>query len=377
MNIFDKLRGKQPLQVDEQTGEITTMPTVATTTTPEQVHPPDLSLGGGMIVVSPEQAMKMVEYLQEIKTSIMKRNVDYGKIPGVKKDSLWKSGAQKLCALFNLAPSYELEAATEDPGMRWEYIYINKYQGNRKEERSVIGFYSYRVKCSLYHRETNVLWGTGIGNCLQSEKGKQMAEPNTLLKMAQKRAFIQVVLDATFSSELFTQDEEGYKRPETLHETTKIDDKRVVKKPTPKTREATQEQLKQIAQLMATQEITDKLKTSVDNFLGDKKLQVYDNAVLIINKLKICAPNKPKSEVKTELTTLMDCPSESLIQTIGAIMANISKTAEEEQDFYKRMVKENVLTSTDLQKNNKGALARCIIAMREQIKEGKQDGTTN
>ena len=38
----------------------------------------------------------------------MKKGIDYGTIPGTKKPTLLKPGAEKLCRLFSLRPSYEL-----------------------------------------------------------------------------------------------------------------------------------------------------------------------------------------------------------------------------------------------------------------------------
>jgi len=360
----------KPLEIDQTTGEIKTMPTAATQVTPKQMRPPDLALGGGLVVMSPEQAKKAVAYLQEVKQSIMTEGADYGTIPGCKRPSLWKPGAQKLCALFNLAPSYELESCVEDPNLRWEYDFYNTYK-KQKETRAVRGFYSYRVKCSLHHRETNVLWGTGIGNCVQSEKGKQQAEPNTLLKMAQKRAFVQVVLDSTFSSELFTQDEDSYTRPEFLPETSRIDDSPVPKPATPKTREATKAQLHIIRELMAGKILSDKLTVSVKNFLGDKNLQIADNADMLIKKLNVCAPKKPKEEVNTELTILLEWDKDKLINEIGSLATKICNTVTEESNLYKKLTKDKILTTPAIAENNKGALARCIIALRKSTKEKK------
>lgn len=168
-------------EIDEITGEVVVLPPEIST---------DLVLGSGVAVMSPEQAKKAVDYLQDIKKSILKDGIDFGVIPGAgKKPVLFKAGAQKLCAFFNLAATYETEQATENPQD---------------------GFYSYRMRCALHHRGTGQLWGTGIGICMNTEPGKQRSPANTIIKMAEKRAYLQATLDATFSSELFTQDVEDY-----------------------------------------------------------------------------------------------------------------------------------------------------------------------
>lgn len=188
-------------KLDTDTGEIVVQaPEIMT----------DLVLGSGVAVMSPEQAKKAVDYLQDIKKSILKEGVDFGVIPNTgNKPTLFKPGAQKLCAFFLLAAHYETEQANEQPDKVWEYEYYNKYE-KHKEQKQVTGYYSYRVRCTLIHRATNQTWGTGIGLCMNTEKGRQSSEANTIIKMAEKRAFLQATLDATFSSELFTQDVEDY-----------------------------------------------------------------------------------------------------------------------------------------------------------------------
>jgi hypothetical protein len=50
----------------------------------------------------------------------MQKDIDYGVIPGTSKPTLLKPGAEKLCRLFNLRPSYELiqSVADFDPTFR-------------------------------------------------------------------------------------------------------------------------------------------------------------------------------------------------------------------------------------------------------------------
>ncbi len=159
-----------------------------------------------------------VDYIDQMKREIMKEGRDYMVIPGTKKPSLVKPGAEKLAAAFILAPTYTTTDQTERFHEEWNYESpVFKWQNEKKvqtgtETKGTVGFYSYRVSCELRHRETGQVWASAEGVMNSRERGRETAPSNTILKMAQKRAFIAAVLNATFSSELFTQDMEDYPR---------------------------------------------------------------------------------------------------------------------------------------------------------------------
>lgn len=182
--------------------------------------------------------------------SAMTQDMHYGIIPGVKKPSLFKPGAEKLCVLFRLAPHYQSEKI-------WH----------------ADGHLTVTVVCSLKHAPTGITIATGEGLCTSRESryayrqgerlcpscgepqvrlGKargnkagnwycwkkqggcgetwaldspeatefekmetgKVANPeipdtfNTVLKMADKRALVAAVLNATAASDVFTQDVE-------------------------------------------------------------------------------------------------------------------------------------------------------------------------
>jgi hypothetical protein len=173
---------------------------------------------------------------------------DYGTVPGIAKPFLFKSGAEKIAALFGYAPVYVTLEKVEDFG-------------------SANGFFFYRYRCDLISKKSGVVMGSGIGSCNSKEdryrwtntdrvcpncgksaiiKGRteygggwlcfakkggcgnkwpdgakeiegQSTERvereafslvNTIDKMAQKRALVAAVLIGTGTSALFTQDEE-------------------------------------------------------------------------------------------------------------------------------------------------------------------------
>ena len=167
----------------------------------------------------------------------------YGVIPGTQKPTLLKPGAEKLCLLFRLAPSYDVTRREMDGG-----------------------HIEYEVACELRHITSDSLIASGVGLCTTMEtryrwrkgahacphcaesaiiigkeefgggwlcwkkKGgcgakfgddafdmadlKPVENPdlpdtyNTVLKMAQQRALVAAGLPATAASDLFTQDME-------------------------------------------------------------------------------------------------------------------------------------------------------------------------
>jgi hypothetical protein len=174
-------------------------------------------------------AMERLAILQDFVRSVMVKGEDYGTIPGVSKPSLYKPGAEKLCELYGLAIT--LPEARRRSIENWDD-----------------GFWHYEVVCALVSRRTGQVVAEGIGSCNSREERYRRKEwysgpqgsappaaegwmrtrnggwyrfvdnpsrwdlPNTLLKMAKKRALVDGVLSVTRSSGLFTQDVEEMSR---------------------------------------------------------------------------------------------------------------------------------------------------------------------
>jgi hypothetical protein len=119
----------------------------------------------------------------------MVENVDYGVIPGTKKPTLLKAGAEKLCRLFSLRPSYELIHFVTD---------FDK------------PLFHYHYRCTLVRQGEMVGQGDGSCNLLENKYEKQKYKiydlTNTIVKMAQKRALVAAVLSSCGASEFFSQD---------------------------------------------------------------------------------------------------------------------------------------------------------------------------
>ena len=193
---------------------------------------------------SPQQVLDQVRRIQDVMKIAMKEDEHYGVIPGTKKPSLLKPGAEKLCLTFRFGPEYEVL-----PSSRFDDAFI-----------------IYDIRCRLIHIPTGTLVGTGLGSCNSREekyrwrtsarkcpecqaetiiKGKDefgggwlcykkkggcgakfeagdarvteqkegrilndnpWDQANTIEKMVCKRALVAAVLNATAASDIFTQD---------------------------------------------------------------------------------------------------------------------------------------------------------------------------
>jgi hypothetical protein len=190
--------------------------------------------------------LRQVAVIQEVMTAVMHKDEHYGTIPGTKKPSLYKPGAEKLSLVFRLRPEYEIRRSDLGNGHR-----------------------EYEVVCTLYHIPTGQSVGQGVGSATTMEgkyryrggekegtgqpvpkeywnlkKEGKLSEAqalvggagfsagkidgqweicsigekqehdnpadyyNTILKMAKKRAHVDAILTATAASDIFTQDVE-------------------------------------------------------------------------------------------------------------------------------------------------------------------------
>lgn len=140
--------------------------------------------------VSLDEANRRVGQFKEFVRDHMVEGEDYGVIPGASnKPTLFKPGAEKLNAIFGLAPMVEIINRNED----WD-----------------AGFVAYDIKVTLLNKRTGAVEAEGIGSCNSRERRYKNQDAanvaNTLLKMAKKRALIDATLSATRASGMFTQD---------------------------------------------------------------------------------------------------------------------------------------------------------------------------
>lgn len=169
--------------------------------------------------------LKAIARFQAIVQQELIEGVDYGEIPGTKKNTLLKPGAEKIAKLLGLSDRYEILPASIE---NWERP-----------------LFYYQVKCTLTHEASGMLVSEGLGSCNSMEdkyryrwlwpgdvpanvdRSKLVSRKlknggvqyrtdneeiftivNTLLKMAKKRALVDAALSAGRLSNVFTQDME-------------------------------------------------------------------------------------------------------------------------------------------------------------------------
>lgn len=168
-----------------------------------------------------------VNLIQQVMEAVMKKDTHYGTIPGCKQPSLYKAGSEVLLTTFRIAVEPEIQDLSVSDEIR------------------------YRVRAKGVHQLTGIVVGVGVGECSTNEdkfkwraavcdeeydaapetrrrvkflkkwnngsrshdimQVKQVrTEPadlaNTVLKMAKKRAQIDLTLTSTAASDIFTQD---------------------------------------------------------------------------------------------------------------------------------------------------------------------------
>ena len=212
----------------------------------------------------------MFRYLQQV---VLEPGVDYG-YPNPKsqegKPSLYKSGAEKLTRLFNLTPRFEKIKEVE----REDFVY-------------------YMFKCTLYKKDQII--GEGYGSCNSREKKhwneNPLANANTILKMAKKRAHVDAVLTGLGASNVFTQDLEDYE--EETQETTSKPTDRITEKATDKMKKYINYLISQLADVTESSKETvlEELKAeykfnSIDDLSMEKAHDIIENLKLKIQVAK-------------------------------------------------------------------------------------------
>ncbi|MEA5511792.1 hypothetical protein VB715_18630 [Crocosphaera sp. UHCC 0190] len=203
---------------------------------------------GSLIKIENTEALELTKAHYQIMTAFvkgqMKENTDYGIIPGTNgKPTLLKPGAEKLCRLLNLRPTFQLISSIVDfekPTFYYHYqcslyhnselvgqgdgscnSYEKKYRYRKAEltcpscgQPTVIkgkaeyggGYVCYKKKggCGAKFRDDDEeITSQAVGLIENPDIFDQV---NTIQKMAEKRALIAAVLCTVGASEFFTQD---------------------------------------------------------------------------------------------------------------------------------------------------------------------------
>jgi hypothetical protein len=163
-----------------------------------------------------------VSTVQEVMRAVMKKDVHYGMIPGTDKPTLFKAGAEVLSMVFRIADTYEVTDLSTPDMIRYRVNCIGRHQVSDAVLGSGLGEASsaeekYKWRKAVCVEEWNETpahlrrkkYGKAKGGGFYTQE-QVRTEPsdlaNTVLKMANKRAKMAMVLNVTAASDCFAQD---------------------------------------------------------------------------------------------------------------------------------------------------------------------------
>ncbi len=160
--------------------------------------------------------------VQEVLRTVMKVDVHYGVIPGTNKPTLYKSGAEVLCMVFRIAQAYEVTDMSTPDAVRYRSVCTGMHQLSGITLGSGMGEASSSEEKYKWRKAYKEEYEATPDNLRRKKQGydKQKKEKydtyqvrtepadlaNTILKMANKRAMLAMVLNVTAASDCFTQD---------------------------------------------------------------------------------------------------------------------------------------------------------------------------
>lgn len=165
--------------------------------------------------------------IQEVMTKLMKKDTHYGVIPGTQKPTLYKPGAEQLLVTFRIAPdSPVVEDLSTPDNVRYrvtrrglsngQIVAAGVGEASSDEEK-----YKWRrpvcdAEYEAAPEDRKRLKYKRDGSTDKQIRTNPADVANTILKMADKRAFVAMALLATAASDCFVQDLEDL--PEEVRE---------------------------------------------------------------------------------------------------------------------------------------------------------------
>jgi hypothetical protein len=160
-----------------------------------------------------------VNLIQEVMRAVMKEGTHYGTIPGTPKPTLYKAGSEKILSTFRIACDPEVEdLSIPDEEARFRvrakgtsqifgtFLGAGVGECSSSEEK-------YRWRAIVHEKEWHAtpedrrrVKFTRDGNEIQQVRTNPSDVANTILKMAKKRAQIDMTLTVTAASDVFAQD---------------------------------------------------------------------------------------------------------------------------------------------------------------------------
>jgi hypothetical protein len=148
-------------------------------------------------VITPDEAKAAAEELRELVAKVLVKDKHYmttkrkqkrgNQWVEVERDVLLKAGAEELGKVFNLAAEYEDLQTKREEGIFYASVKCSAVNANGRRVGQSYGFFDSTER--------------------KNKDGSLQDTPaNTIVKMAQKRAYVGAIMAATGTSELFTQD---------------------------------------------------------------------------------------------------------------------------------------------------------------------------
>jgi hypothetical protein len=165
-----------------------------------------------------------INAIQEVTRKKMINEVHYGIIPGTQKPTLYKAGSEMLLTMFNIGPTIRVEDLSTPAGIKYRVIVTGVHTPSGTPIGEGVGECSsneekYRWRNAVCQAEFDatpeeqrrIKWGRGRGGSTYTSQQIRTNPDdlgNTVLKMAKKRAQIDMTLTALGVSDLFSQDVE-------------------------------------------------------------------------------------------------------------------------------------------------------------------------
>lgn len=179
--------------------------------------------------LTPADVRSHVNLIQEVMKGVMKKDTHFGIIPGCDKPSLYKAGSEVLFTTFRIAVEPEVDDLSTGDAIRYRVRAVGRHQTSGIVVGIGIGECStdeekYRWRRAASDKEFDATpenrrrikygsyWDKGSRKRVETETKQVRTEPadlaNTVLKMAKKRAQIDLCLTSLSASDIFTQDVE-------------------------------------------------------------------------------------------------------------------------------------------------------------------------
>lgn len=180
------------------------------------------ALAPSLPIMSVQAVTARINAIQEVTRAKMIENVHYGVIPGTVKPTLFKAGSEMLLTMFNIGPQIRVDDLSTSDRIKYRVIVLGIHSPTGNPIGEGVGECSsneekFKWRNAICDEEFDeapadqrrAKWCRGrSGSTYQAKQIRTNPEDlgNTVLKMAKKRAQIDMTLTALGVSDLFNQD---------------------------------------------------------------------------------------------------------------------------------------------------------------------------